>query len=231
MLTEDDKADMQKWMEAPLADVAKGCRYLRPFQRRKVQQLLTSLEAGVFKPSEAQDRQREMRQQVREWIVQFQERITQLQVRDGKHGRAGSTCLGTAGCCQQVQERITQPQVSQAGELLIAGCLCRQGRSSYESDNFTSASLASGETGIETIAWGTAVSGGGSSISQTPCVSLCLAHGAPGALQSRQVHLRAQTHDAPIPSSARHCLMPSCHFCFAESPSAQLRGHSEPTGV
>ena len=81
VLTEDDKADMQKWMEAPLADVAKGCRYLRPFQRRKVQQLLTSLEASVFKPSEAQDRQREMRQQVREWIQQFQERITQLQVR------------------------------------------------------------------------------------------------------------------------------------------------------
>lgn len=81
VLTEDDKADMQKWMEAPLIDVAKGCRYLRPFQRRKVQQLLTSLEASVFKPSEAQDRQREMRQQVREWIQQFQERINQLQVR------------------------------------------------------------------------------------------------------------------------------------------------------
>eukprot|EP00891_Asterochloris_glomerata_P004914 jgi/Astpho2/4914/fgenesh1_pg.00069_%23_46_t len=81
VLTEDDKADMQKWMEAPLIDVAKGCRYLRPFQRRKVQQLLTSLEASVFKPSEAQDRQREMRQQVREWIQQFQERINQLQSR------------------------------------------------------------------------------------------------------------------------------------------------------
>ena len=97
VLTEDDKADMQKWMEAPLVDVAKDCRYLRPFQRRKVQQLLTSLEASVFKPSEAQDRQREMRQQVREWIQQFQERINQLQVGGAESMlMGGSTCAGSA---------------------------------------------------------------------------------------------------------------------------------------